>query len=122
LTGSGAGDFSGVTGAAVGKLRIRQGISFAQSFVSTVWLFAVLGGMDLHEEPRTLVGVFGSFPRGNAVAGVEKRWTMLPTTSGGLAALPQGRFHVETARLKVFSQALRAFPRGNAISEYYVQH
>jgi hypothetical protein len=31
------------------------------------------------------------------------------------------RFHVETARLKTFSQALRAFPRGNAISVDYVR-
>jgi hypothetical protein len=61
----------------------------------------------------------GSFPRGNAVAGVAKPWTMLPMVSGGLAALPPGRFHVETARIKIFSQALRAFPRGNAISYDY---
>jgi hypothetical protein len=47
---------------------------------------------------------------------------MLPMASGGLAALPPGRFHVETARLKIFSQALRAFPRGNAISEHYALH
>jgi hypothetical protein len=27
---------------------------------------------------------------------------------------------VETARLKIFSQALRAFPRGNRMSDTYV--
>jgi hypothetical protein len=41
---------------------------------------------------------------------------MLPTVSGGLAALTPGRFHVETARIKIFSQTLRAFPRGNEIN------
>ena len=30
-----------------------------------------------------------------------------------------GRFHVETARIKILSQALRAFPRGNGISDGY---
>jgi hypothetical protein len=44
---------------------------------------------------------------------------MLPIASRGLAALTPGRFHVETARIKIFSQALRAFPRGNEFSEYY---
>jgi hypothetical protein len=29
-----------------------------------------------------------------------KLWTMLPITSGGLAAPPPGRFHVETGLLK----------------------
>jgi hypothetical protein len=77
------------------------------------------GGKVLHAKPKTLVGVWGSFPRGNAVSGVSKLRTMLPTTSGGLATLPPGRFHVETARIKIFSQALRAFPRGNAISDDY---
>jgi hypothetical protein len=48
-----------------------------------------------------------------------KLWTMLPITSCGVAVLLPGRFHVETARLKIFSQALRAFPRGNAISNNY---
>jgi hypothetical protein len=78
--------------------------------------------MVLHEKPKTIAGGLGSFPRGNAVAGVEKPWTMLPIVSGGLAARPPGRFHVETARLKIFSQALRAFPRGNAISDDYALH
>jgi hypothetical protein len=44
---------------------------------------------------------------------------MLPIISAGLAALSPGRFHVETTRTKIFSQALRAFPRGNAISDDY---
>jgi hypothetical protein len=66
-----------------------------------------------------LVGDLGSFSRGNAVAVAAKLWTMLPTASCESAALPPGRFHVETARLKIFSQALRAFPRGNAISDGY---
>jgi hypothetical protein len=81
--------------------------------------FAVFNGIVLHEKPKTFVGVLGSFPCGNAVSVMAKPWTMLPTASGGLAALPEGRFHVETARLKIFSQALRAFPRGNAISYNY---
>jgi hypothetical protein len=81
--------------------------------------FAVFSGIVLHEKPKTFVGVLGSFPRGNAVAVVAKLWTMLPIVSGGLAAVPQNRFHVETARIKIFSQALRAFPRGNAISYSY---
>jgi hypothetical protein len=29
--------------------------------------------------------------------------TMLPTASGGLAALPPGRFHVETAQMEIFT-------------------
>jgi hypothetical protein len=85
------------------------------------WFFAILSGMVLPEKPEASVGVLGSFPRGNAVAGLAKLWTMLPITSGGLAVLPQGRFHVETARIKTLSQALRAFPRGNAISEDYAR-
>jgi hypothetical protein len=34
---------------------------------------------------------------------VAKLRTMLPIASGGLAELPPGRFHVETARLKIFT-------------------
>jgi hypothetical protein len=108
--------------AAVGTLAPRRpaGKTLSRSFVaSTAGFFAVFSGMALPEKPQTLAGVWGSFPRGNAVAGVAKPWTMLPMASGGLAARRPGRFHVETARLKIFSQALRAFPRGNGISDNY---
>jgi hypothetical protein len=91
-------------------------------FYSADRFFAVFSGIALLEKPKTLIDVLGPFPRGNAVAGMAKLWTMLPITSGGLAALPPGRFHVETARSKIFSQALRAFPRGNAISDDYATY
>jgi hypothetical protein len=34
---------------------------------------------------------------------MSKLWTMLPMASGGWAARPPGRFHVETARMEIFT-------------------
>jgi hypothetical protein len=65
------------------------------AFYCRFWFFAVFSGIVLPGKPGTFVGVLGSFPRGNAVAVTAKLWTMLPMASGGLAALPPGRFHVE---------------------------
>jgi hypothetical protein len=82
----------------------------------------IFSGIVLPDKPKTFLGVLGSFPRGNAVAAGAELWTMLPVVSGGLAVRPPGRFHVETARIKIFSLALRAFPRGNDISDDYAMY
>jgi hypothetical protein len=64
---------------------------------------------------------------GGAAAGVSREnglnRTLYPESErrrlNAALLIGDGRFHVETARIKIFSQALRAFPRGNAISDDY---